>query len=136
MVIIKEISQSVLENSDINMQYVLKYYFDDMDNALVGRSDVEKIMDIVSKFSKWEERCVYSLPDGYESFRDLPNGGFDYDEVLEMYVDTIFCRFDRWIVMKEPRIRWDDNYSRFLTFIFPKLDNEGFNEFNKRRRKL
>ena len=58
MVIRKEISQSVLENSDINMQYVLKYYFDDMDNALVGRSDVEKIMDIVSKFSKWEERCV------------------------------------------------------------------------------
>ena len=98
---------TVLENSDTNMQYVLKYLFDDMGIAVVGRCDVEKIMYIISKFSKWEERYVYSLPDGYESFRDLPHGGLDYDEVLEMYIDTIFCHFDRWIVMREPRIRWE-----------------------------
>ena len=127
---------TVLENFNTNMQCLLKYLFDDMGNAIVGRCDVEKIMDIITKFSKWEERYVYSLPDGYESFRDLPKGGFDYDEVLEMYIDTLFCHFDRWIVMKEPRIRWDDSYRRFLTFILPKLDKEGFKKFKKRRRKL
>lgn len=127
---------NVLENSDVNVEYVMNYLFDDMSKSTFSREDILKITRIASNFSKWEEKYVYSLEDGYESFRDLPNGGFDYDEILEMYVDTIFFRLDRWMATRNPCIRWDDGYQWCLAFVLPKLDKEGFKQFKRNRKKL
>lgn len=70
-------------NLKINSQFVFNYL--DENNISLSKA---MLNELINKFTKWEDKYVYSLPNGYEDYRDNIVW-LDYDEILKMYIDVM-----------------------------------------------
>lgn len=72
--------------------------------------------EVAYRFSLWEEKYVFTLENGYETFRENIVW-LDYDEILEMYFMTV-------VRPNQKETYWDDDcYKYFRENILPQIIN-------------
>lgn len=70
-----------MKDLQINYKYASSY----INDSGIKLSKLET-KTLVNKFTKWERKYVYSLPNGYQDYRENVIW-LDYDEIIEAYIN-------------------------------------------------
>lgn len=102
-----------IDNLEVNLNFLREC---NKENHLeVNDNLLEKL---AYRFSLWEEKRIFTLENGYETFREKIVW-LDYDEMLEMYLMAVVCP-------NQKEMYWDDDcYKYFRETILMQIDKLG-----------
>ena len=72
-----------MSNLQINYNYASSYINDS--SIKLSKFEIENLLN---KFTKWEGKYVYSLPNGYQDYRENVVW-LDYNEIIEAYINYV-----------------------------------------------